>query len=137
MDGEEVRTLELPGSGWLLQWRGDGCWRELTSAQYRDERAGSHVPVDDEWVRWTGTYHQQARGGGWDGTPAWWVLYGELPGDEAPSVVLADGHRPAVRVVGKVWAAEWRSVAQPATLHLAGVRYDFPFAEPRYRRDLQ
>ena len=129
-----VETLVLPGSGWCLQWRADGYWRELGGDQLRDEHAGLHVPDDDDWVRWSGTYHQQARGGGWDGVPVWWVLSGELPDETAPDVVLADGRRPAPHTVGRVWACEWLSVAQPATLHLAGGRYHFPFAEPMVRR---
>ena len=134
--GEHIQTLTLPGSGWFLQWRSDGFWRELNSAQHRAELDGAHVPAEDDWVRWSGTYHQQAKGGGWDGVPTWWLLYGELPANGTPSVVLDDGQRPAVLLVGKVWASEWLSAPQPATLHLDGRQFIFPFAEPHYRRFL-
>ncbi|MEU4161698.1 hypothetical protein [Actinoplanes sp. NPDC026670] len=133
LTGGHVQTLHLPGSGWILQWRSDGFWRDLNSAQHRAELDGSHVPAEDEWVRWSGTYHQQARGGGRDTMPAWWLLYGELPGGTVPSVVLDDGRRPAVLTVGKVWASEWLSVPQTATLHLDGGQFLFPFTEPPSR----
>ena len=64
------------------------------------------------------------------------LLYGELPGNTTASVTLADGRRPAVRRVGRVWACEWVSTAQPATLHLAGEHVTFPFTEPHHRRFL-
>jgi hypothetical protein len=134
---EHVQSLVLPGSGWLLQWRSDGFWREVDSAQHRAEVGGSHLPAEDDWVRWSGTFHQQAKGGGWDGRPTWWLIYGELPEHATPSVVLADGQRPSVvLLVGKVWACEWFSQPQPATLHMGGEQFAFAFAEPRYRRFL-
>ncbi|SNY43936.1 hypothetical protein [Paractinoplanes atraurantiacus] len=111
MSPADVQTLVLPKSGWVLQWRADGFWRDLSGLQYRDELDGRHRAAEDEWVRWSGTYHQQARGGRGP-EPAWWVTYGELTGDAAPSVVLADGRRPAVCVLGKVWACEWWSGPQ-------------------------
>jgi hypothetical protein len=129
---ENVETLVLPASGWLLQWRGDGFWRELSPAL-----EGLHRPSVDGWVRWSGTYHRQARGGGrWDGVATWWLLYGELPEHATPSVVLADGQRPVVLRVGRVWACEWVTEAQPATLQLGGEQVTFPFTEPHYRRFL-
>ncbi|GAA3344763.1 hypothetical protein GCM10020358_49300 [Amorphoplanes nipponensis] len=135
--GAEVQTLVLSASGWLLQWRSDGRWRELSDAQHESEVDGSQQPLEDEWVRWSGTFDRQAKGGArWDGVATWWLLYGELPEDSTPIVVLADGQRPAVLQVGKVWACEWVSIAQPATLHLAGEQITFPFTEPFYRRDL-
>lgn len=130
-----VETLRLPRSGWLLQWRSDGLWRELNDAQYRAELDGSHLPAEDEWVRWSGTYQPQARGGGrWDGAPTWWFVFGELTGPATPSVVLADGKRPTVLLLGRVWACEWFSEAQSATLEVDGVQLRLPLGEPEYRR---
>ncbi|MCU7729110.1 hypothetical protein ODJ79_35810 [Actinoplanes sp. KI2] len=129
-----IATLHLPGSGRLLQWRSDGCWRELNDAQHRAELDGSHLPAAEEWVRWSGLSRPQARGGGWDGGPAWWLVHGELPGRATPSVVLADGSRPPVRSLGRVWACEWFSPAQAATVRVAGEQFTLPFAEPYYRR---
>lgn len=132
----DIATLRLPGIGWLLQWRGDGFWRELNDAQHHDELAGSFMPSEDEWVRWTGRSRPQARGGAWGGVATWWLVYGELPGEATPSVGLADGTCPPVLRLGRVWACEWRSVAQPVTVSVASERFDFAFAEPQYRRSL-
>ncbi|MEU8816783.1 hypothetical protein [Actinoplanes sp. NPDC048796] len=44
------------------------------------------------------------------------MTYGELTGTKAPAVLLADGQRPAVLVVGMVWAAEWWSGQQEFTI---------------------
>jgi hypothetical protein len=129
-----IETLRLPGIGWFLQWRSDGSWRELNNAQHRAERAGCHLPVEDEWVRWSGTYQPHARGGDWDGARAWWLLHGELPGRVTPRVVLSDGTRPPVHVLGRVWACEWLSEAQPATALVEREQFNLPFAEPLYRR---
>ncbi|MBU2664512.1 hypothetical protein KOI35_13495 [Actinoplanes bogorensis] len=130
-----MRELELPGSGWWLQWREDGFWREINDAQRHDEAAGRHVPGEDEWVAWTGSRQPQSRGGDWGGA-AWWLLYGELPADgTAPRVELQDAAQPPVLVLGQVWACEWHAVAQPATVHIAGQQVVLPFAEPRYRRE--
>ncbi|MEU4221131.1 hypothetical protein [Actinoplanes sp. NPDC026623] len=74
---------------------------------------------------------------GWGGVTAWWLVYGELPGSTAPSVVLADGTRPSVLLLGRLWACEWHTVAQPATVCVDGERFDLPFREPFYRRHLR
>jgi hypothetical protein len=133
--GETVETLRMPGIGWLLQWRSDGFWRELSDAQNRAERDGVHVPAEDEWACWSASTSPRGRGGGWDGSAVWWLLYGELPDDATlAGVVLADGSRPPVLRLGKMWACEWESVAQPATVCVAGDRFDVPFTEPHYRR---
>lgn len=129
-----IATLRLPGIGWLLQWRSDGFWRELNHAQYRAERDGSHLPAEDDWVRWSGTRRPQARGGDWGGTSSWWLVYGELPGAGTPSVVLADGTCPPVPRLGRVWACEWLSEAQAATVRVDGEQFDHSFTEPLYRR---
>ena len=131
-----VESLRLPGTGRLLQWRDDGFWRDLNDAQHRDELSGAHVPADDEWVPWRGVRRPQAWGGDWGGAPAWWMVYGELPGDAVPSVVLADGTCPPVVRVGQVWACEWRSAAQAASVRVDGERFAFAFSEPPYRRFL-
>ncbi|MFF5085398.1 hypothetical protein ACFY36_50875 [Actinoplanes sp. NPDC000266] len=120
----QISTLPLPGIGRLLQWRSDGFWRELSETERGDE---------DDWAVWTGTAQPHARGGDWDGA-AWWMVYGELPGEEAPDVVLTDGSRPPVRVLGRVWACEWHAVAQPVTVRLPGQQFVLPFTEPAYRR---
>lgn len=129
-----VTDLRLPGVGRVLQWRADGFWRELNDAQHRDEREGLFVPAGDEWVRWTGLHQPQAGGGGWDGTAAWWCVYGELPHGVRPEVVLAGRNRPEVLTVGRIWACEWFSPAQPATVRVGAGEFELPFAEPRYRR---
>ena len=54
-----VETLRLPRSGWLLQWRSDDFWRELNDVQHRAKVDGSHLPAEDEWVRWSGTHQPQ------------------------------------------------------------------------------
>jgi hypothetical protein len=130
----DITTLRLAGSGWLLQWRSDGFWRELSDAQHRDELDGSHIPAEDEWARWSGLTPPQGRGGEWDGVETWWLLYGELPGTATPSVVLANGTRPPVLRLGRLWACEWHAPAQPVTVRVAGEQYDLPFTEPQYRR---
>lgn len=130
----DITTLRLPGKGWLLQWRGDGFWRDLNDSQHHAELSGLQVPTEDEWLRWNGRVRPQARGGGWGGVATWWLIYGELPGSATPSVVLADGTRPPVLLLRRLWACEWRAVAQPATVHVEGERFDFEFAEPYYRR---
>lgn len=119
-------TLRMPGSGWLLQWRSDGFWRELHDAQHHDELNGIHVPFEDEWARWTGFALPHVRGGSRRGVVTWWFSYGELPGSAAPSVVLADGTRPPVLLLGRVWACEWRAVAQPGTVLVEGKPFDLP-----------
>jgi hypothetical protein len=131
---KDITTLRLPGIGWLLQWRRDGFWRELNEIQHQSEFDGSHVPERDEWVRWSGLLQPQARGGEWGGVATWWLIYGELPGSMTPSVVLADGTRPPVLLLGRLWACEWRAVAQMATVHVEGERFDLPFFEPFYLR---
>lgn len=131
---DDITTLRLPGSGWLLQWRGDGSWRHLDELQHQAEVEGSHRPDDDEWVRWSGAARPQARGGDWGGVATWWLIYGELPGHATPVVELADGTRPPVLRLERVWACEWHAVAQLATVHVEGERSELPFAEPFYRR---
>lgn len=133
----DITTLRLPGSGWLLQWRSDGFWRELHESQHHAELDGSHVPAEDEWARWTGLTQPHARGGEWGGVATWWLVYGELPGSTAPSVVLADGTRPPVLLSGRLWACEWHAAAQPATVCVEGERFDLPFHEPFYRLHLR
>ncbi|MGK5683103.1 hypothetical protein [Actinoplanes sp. URMC 104] len=132
----DVATLRLPGIGWLLQWRSDGFWRDLSDAQDQDERAGVHTPAEDDWVRWSGHAAPHARGGAWGGTTTWWLVYGELPGSTAPTVELADGTRPPVLQVGRVWACEWHAAAQPVSVHVENERFDLPFIEPSYRRSM-
>jgi hypothetical protein len=132
----DIASLRLPGIGWLLQWRTDGFWRDLNDAQHHDELGGSHVPPDDDWVRWSGLAQPQARGGEWGGVETWWLLYGELPGSATPTVVLADGTRPPVLVLEQVWACEWRAVAQPVSVRVGAEEFDFALAEPQYRRFL-
>jgi hypothetical protein len=132
----DITTLRLPGIGWLLQWRSDGFWRDLNNAQHHDELDGSHLPAEDDWVRWHGRAQPQARGGEWGGVATWWLIYGELPGNVIPHVVLADGTYPPVLRLGRVWACEWRAVAQPATVHVGGEQFNLAFAEPQYRRSL-
>jgi len=134
-DEKEVTTLRLPGINWLLQWRSDGFWRDLNDAQYRDELSGLHAPSGEEWVEWSGISQPQARGGEWGGTSTWWLIYGEVPaGSGTPSVALADGTRPPVLLLGRLWACEWRAVAQPATVRVGREQFHIPFAEPEYRR---
>ncbi|MEV4349143.1 hypothetical protein AB0J83_32195 [Actinoplanes sp. NPDC049596] len=134
-DAGHVSEIELPGTGWWLQWRRDGSWRDLNDAQHRDEAAGLYAPADDDWAAWTGDPQPRARGGDWDGAPTWWLAYGELPADgEVVTVVLDDGTHPAVHVLGRVWACEWRAAAQPAIVHVADQTFVLPFTEPMYRR---
>ncbi len=83
---------------------------------------------------WSGLAQPQARGGAWGGITTWWLVYGEQPGSAVPTVVLADGTRPTVLQVGRMWACEWRAVAQPATVRVGGDQFDLEFAEPQYRR---
>ncbi|XVU29042.1 hypothetical protein ACQPZJ_18850 [Actinoplanes sp. CA-054009] len=128
----QVSTLRLPGIGHLLQWRSDGFWRELNDLQHRDEAAGVFVPGEDDWAAWTGSPEPHGRGGDWDGA-AWWMLYGELPGEAPPEVVLESGPRPPVQVLGRLWACEWRAVAQPVTVHFPGRQFLLPFTKPAYR----
>ena len=73
----EIETRKLPGFGWILQWRGDGFWRDLDYAQHEGPSA------EDEWVRWTGTARPQARGGDWGGVthlPYSEPFYRQFPG---------------------------------------------------------
>ena len=95
MTSEETRdqTLVLPLSGWVFQWRGDGCWRELAPDQYRAELDGAFTPSGDEWVRWTGTVHRLGRGS-WSRQPRWQMVYSELTPGITPQVVLLDGVVP-------------------------------------------
>ena len=80
------------------------------------------------------THHPPGRGGDWGGVATWWSLFGELPGHVTPTVVLADGVRPPVLRLARLWACEWHAVAQAATVQVAGERFDIPFTEPFYRR---
>ena len=108
-DALDITTLRLPGCGWVFQWRGDGFWRELSDLQHQDELNGVHMADEEEWVGWSGLPQPQARGGAWDGIPAWWLVYGELPAGTAPTVDVTDGTRPPVLVLGRVWACEWHA----------------------------
>ena len=129
-----VETLDLPHSTWLLQWRSDRHWRALDQAQHQDEVAGLHEPLADEWAPWTGTCPPVTGRGGdhWDGTPCWWSLVGELPEADLPDVVLADGGHPPILTVGRVWACEWVSPVQHATVRLGGEEFVVPFRRPDY-----
>ena len=75
-DALDVTTLVLPESGWLLQWRSDGYWRELSGAQDRDEIAGIHIPPSWEWAAWTGlpNPHGRAKGAPGMGKPPHWCI---------------------------------------------------------------
>ena len=126
-DISRLLELELPGAGWWLQWRRDGFWRELNAAQHRDELDGLHVAGADDWVAWSGFVQPQARVGERDGGSTWWLLYGEMPDAATPTVVLDDGTRPPVHVLGRVWACEWRAAAQPVTVHVASQKFTLPF----------
>ncbi|GAA0561641.1 hypothetical protein GCM10010172_51060 [Paractinoplanes ferrugineus] len=129
-----VTTLRLPGFGWWLQWRGDGFWRDLGDVQFQAEQDGSHRPAEDDWIRWSGLARPQARGGEWGGVATWWLVFGEAPAGTTPAVTLADGTRPAVLRLGRLWAGEWCAVAQAVTIHVGQERFDPPFSEPFYRR---
>jgi len=134
-DEPEISTVRLPGTGWVVQWRSDGYWRDLNDAQHRDEQSGVHLPAEEDWTRWSATLQPQARGGEWGGVTTWWLIHGELPEDgETPTVVLADGARPVVHLLGRVWACEWQAAAQPLTVHVGGRQFDLPFTEPHYLR---
>ena len=133
-DAMDLTTLRLPGIGWLLQWRADGFWRELSDLQHQDELSGVQMAGEDEWVRWSGLPQPHARGGEWPGIPTWWLVYGELPGSAVPTVDLTDGTRPPVLVLGRVWACEWHAQAQPVIVGVEGEQFDLPFVEPFYRR---
>ena len=102
-----VERLRLSRSGWSLEWRHDGHWREIDPAQLADEQAGAFTPGEAEWGAWTAvetfTGRQVALAGSTDSV---WVLYGEFR-DEAPVVVLRDGTQPLVATVGRLWACEW------------------------------
>lgn len=111
-----IETVVLPLSGWVFQWRVDGYWRELNRAQYDDELAGRFEPRVDDWVRWTGTLHRQARGHFAAGDTGWKLVYDELHDDATARVVLADGSEPPITVLGRIWMSEWVGDQLPATV---------------------
>lgn len=122
----KVETLVLPLSGWVLQWRTDGWWREVQPAQFRAEQAGEAVP-DDDWVRWTGKLIRAAKGGSGSGAPRWWLIYDELPLAEEPHVLLGDGTGPPIVILGRIWACEWFSPGQQVTVTVGRERWVVPF----------
>lgn len=116
MTEPSVQSLRLPGSRWVLQWRDDGRWRDVTTDQLADELLDRQPPSTDDWVPWTGDHGWQGRGGSVDGGPATFSLIGELPAEGDVEVRLADGSRPAVHTVGKIWGATWHAAPQPVTV---------------------
>ena len=104
----------LPLSSWVFQWRDDGCWRELGASQHEDELAGRVNPPADDWVEWTGTTYHLSRAESSVLETGWRLVYSELPRDCSPSVVLVDGTKPPVVVLGGLWMAEWVGGGLPA-----------------------
>lgn len=111
-----IETVMLPLSGWVFQWRDDGHWRELNRAQYDDELAGRFEPRADDWARWTGTLHRQARRHSVLAPTGWQLLYDELPHGATARVVLANGSEPPIAVLGGIWMSEWIGGHLPATV---------------------
>lgn len=135
-DRTTITSLELP-AGWRLQWRRDDHWRQVHAQHHRAEIAGLLLPGGEgDWTPWSGAGALVGRGGGHrDGRPAWWSLVGELLDGAGVEVVLADGHRPPVRRVGRVRACTWTSPRQPATVRRGASEVTTPFHTPSYLSD--
>src|SRR4051812_39973966 len=125
--------IQLPLSGWVLQWGSDDCWRELNAEQLHAEMAGAHQPSPEDWVHWTGTMYRQGRGGGLGAE--WSLAYDELPVDAAVTVKTASGTYPVVHVVGKVWACEWPGGAPGTTVTVTGPHTSETWEVPVPRAD--
>jgi hypothetical protein len=135
LDPTGLETLVLPLSGWVFQWRADGWWRELAPDQWRAELDGVFTPSGDEWVQWAGTVHRLAKGG-WSDAPRPFVVYSELVPGLVPQVVLADGGRPPIVRLGRIWVCEWVSLPQPATVTVGAEEWVVPFdRRPHYLYD--
>jgi hypothetical protein len=98
------------------------------------EAAGEFTSGEDEWLLWTGAPDVigMASLPGSPDEPSWWLLYGELPVVGAVRVLAEDGNELPVRVVGKVWACEWRSPRQPVTVEIGARRFVREFMPRRY-----
>ena len=126
-----VESLVLTGVGCVLQWRSDGSWRQVDVNQLADERSGRHVPTEDDWAAWTGLQDWQGRGARYDGRPGWFSAFGEVPPGAHVTVQLADGARPEVRHVGRLWGAQWFSVVQPVTVQVGAEVTTLAYRRPR------
>jgi hypothetical protein len=117
----DIESTVLPLSGLHLQWRpADRSGRVLDAVQAAADDPVSVALNDEMWWTWNGEGSSVllADGDVWT-RPSWIVRYGQMPAGGKVTVTLADGRRPAVVVVGQVWAAEWFGLAQAVT-----VRYD-------------
>jgi len=122
--GEEatVETLVLPLSGYRLQSRSDGCWRDVGGEQWAAEAAGELAATEEDWGSSRGaggTLQMRMQCRPTDlAEPTWWLLFGDRPEDGVVRVTLADGSKPTVHVLGQVWGCEWVSLCQQATVSL-------------------
>jgi hypothetical protein len=131
----DIESAVLPLSQVHLQWRpADRSWRVLDVAQAAADDPASVAVYDEMWSTWSGKGSSLIRADGdvWT-RPSWIACYGQRPAGGRVTITLADGHRPAVVVVGQVWGAEWSGLAQPIT-----VQYDdeapstSPMRRPRH-----
>jgi len=89
--------------------------------------------VESDWTPCSGTEQLVGScGGPFDGAATWWLLVGELFEDAATEVVLADGRRPPVLQVGRVWACTWVSPLQSATVRRGTSELTFRYYRPSY-----
>lgn len=117
-----VDTVLLPLSGMRLMWHPSGFWRSIPSDQWGLEQTGEWLPDVTDWFRWTGGNTNGLRGEyppGYVDRPTWWMALGELPvAGVRVTVTLEDGTEPPVVIVGLIWACEWVSFYQPATVQV-------------------
>jgi len=129
-----LRTLRMPRSGLLVQWRpSTRSWRIGQPDQLAEY--DSNPIYDEVWTEWTGNpalegrSQQAARPDGRNPVSTWWMVYGEHR-FEPISVSLLDDTDVPIDKVGGVWAAEWSSTPQRVTVRRGTTETIVPFDRP-------
>ncbi|PPK97979.1 hypothetical protein CLV92_102130 [Kineococcus xinjiangensis] len=131
-DRQDIKSLVIPTCDWVLQWRGDGYWRETHLQLHQEELAGRSTADELDWGKWTGQAAITGRGGSWDGSPTGWSLFGEVPegGGVDVHVRLTDGTEPTIHHIGWLWACWWHGLPQAASVEVGPRTISLPFTKP-------
>jgi hypothetical protein len=103
---EQVRTVRLPVSGYVVQWLPDGRWRMVSRAQFDTEKSRSprlpvvwNEPDDSDGIS------SEANLAPDQGVPAWWRFDGMVT-DERVEARYPDGSEAPVIIAGPIWIIE-------------------------------
>lgn len=105
---DDVRSIRLPVSGDVIQWRADGVARLIAAARYVNGESGS-ANDDDGWNLLSaeepeiGGIAGEQHTGPTPGDRDWWRWLGDVPDDGEVVARYADGTEAAVIIAGPLW----------------------------------